>query len=283
MEPETLTELMDSEAMQDVADIVEDAERLARRLELLDRLRNNQEILSHSAFNEFMKSPRHFIAYKLRQKKTTPAMAFGSMCHCLVLEPSEFENRYIVSPKFDRRTKVGKEAFAEFASTAGDKLIVSESDYQNANYLRDCLYKNESSAFVLERIKQTEVPIEWKYKGLQWHGYIDGQGNGIKCDLKFMQDASPKKIERAIRFDGYGNQAVHYQRGSNKPDDDYYLIACDRSGNITVCELTKGFLHICSQEIDTYIAHFKRCQYLDMWHRSFDFFAPNGIYQITSW
>lgn len=271
------------DAANEVCEVVEDAERLARRLELYERLRNNEEILSHSSFNEFMKSPRHFIAYKLREKVTTPAMAFGSMAHCLVLEPESFEKRYVIMPKFDRRTKVGKEAFTEFMETVGGKTPVLEADYQNALYLADCLRKNDASSYVLDRINETEKWIEWEYKKLKWHGSIDGQGKGIKCDLKFVADASPKKVERAIRHEGYGNQCVHYQRGSGTPDDDYFLIACDRSGNICVCQITKGFQSICEREIDSYIAHFKRCQYLDMWHRSYDFFAPDGIFQITSW
>jgi hypothetical protein len=206
MEPaETLNDLMDSEAMQDVAELVEDSERLARRLELINRLNNNEEILSHSAFNEFMKSPRHFIAYKLREKKTTPAMAFGSMCHCLVLEPNEFENRYIISPKFDKRTKLGKGAFAEFMGTAGDKLVVTELDYQNALFMRDCLNRNDSSSFVLERITETEIPIEWKYKSLKWRGYIDGRGKGKDIATNII--AVCRKCHNAAH--GIGNTYLH--------------------------------------------------------------------------
>ncbi|EFF0697944.1 TPA: exodeoxyribonuclease VIII, partial [Escherichia coli] len=36
------------------------------------------------------------------------ALDMGTALHCLLLEPGEFDKRFIVSPKFDRRTKQGK-------------------------------------------------------------------------------------------------------------------------------------------------------------------------------
>ena len=34
------------------------------------------------------------------------ALDMGTALHCLLLEPGEFDKRFIVSPKFDRRNKV---------------------------------------------------------------------------------------------------------------------------------------------------------------------------------
>ena len=44
----------------------------------------------------------------------SPALMFGAALHKAVLEPDGFGDEYIVAPKFDRRTKDGKAAYAAF-------------------------------------------------------------------------------------------------------------------------------------------------------------------------
>ena len=59
----------------------------------------------------------HYLASKTESKKT-PALEFGTAFHSMLLEPEEFTKRYckeLKSPKFDRRTKVGKVAYSEWA------------------------------------------------------------------------------------------------------------------------------------------------------------------------
>ncbi|HBE5423774.1 TPA: PD-(D/E)XK nuclease-like domain-containing protein [Escherichia coli] len=62
------------------------------------------------------------------------ALDIGTALHCLLLEPGEFDKRFIVSPKFDRRTKQGKadeEAFLRDVadtSAAMNYSTVSELD-----------------------------------------------------------------------------------------------------------------------------------------------------------
>jgi hypothetical protein len=42
----------------------------------------------------------------------TDAMKQGSLVDCLITEPQNFDRKYVVAPKVDRRTKAGKEAWA---------------------------------------------------------------------------------------------------------------------------------------------------------------------------
>lgn len=282
-------------------DFAEPSELIEKRNLLFADLRRNNVTLSHSAFNEFCKSPRHFIQYKMRQKVETPSMAYGTMAHCLVLEPEEFENRFVISPQFDKRTKVGKAGWQEFIAGIQERnererqrceatkqpyydlKVVNQKDYDTANYVKNCIYANDAAAYVLKQITQTEMDVEWEYMGLKWRGKIDGKGERIICDLKFIADADPKKVQRSIKHDGYGRQGVHYKRGARCPKHDYYLIAADRTGNVSVHLMNDAYLHIESKEIDHYIAHFKRCVFQGAWNQSYDFFAPNGIYEIKAW
>lgn len=256
------------------------------RLELLKKLDKNEVILSHSSFNEFCKSPQHFISHKLRERKQTDAMKFGAMVHCMILEPDEFNNRFDIAPECDRRTKVGKALWQDFLDGKREGTeVVKHTDFMDADRIAKAILHNPASAWVFENVGQTEVSIEWEYKGLKWRGFIDGIGNdiGIIVDLKILADVSPKKVERYIRYEGAGRQAVHYKRGSGKQTYDYYVVGADRSGAVSVTKLGRGVLNAASRDLDWYITQFKRCRFENAWNQSYDFFAPNGIYEMTSW
>ena len=64
--------------------------------------------------------------------ETTPFMEFGTLVHCLILEPHKFSKEYIVMPKVDLRTSAGKAAKAEFEANANGKKIINEADYERA-------------------------------------------------------------------------------------------------------------------------------------------------------
>ncbi|MBT7493497.1 MAG: hypothetical protein HN704_18010, partial [Bacteroidetes bacterium] len=79
--------------MKEVEIILE--ERKAKEREVIDKIVKRQFHLSASSLKSFKQSPKAFIDYKLKEWKQTDAMLSGSMVHCLILEPEEFEKRYI--------------------------------------------------------------------------------------------------------------------------------------------------------------------------------------------
>lgn len=48
-----------------------------KRQEIIDKLQSGEMVLSFSAIKEFAKSPAHFMAYKLGDKKQTAPMKKG--------------------------------------------------------------------------------------------------------------------------------------------------------------------------------------------------------------
>ena len=71
--------------------------------------------------------------------KDTPALKFGRAYHKFCLEPYDFENEFVVSPKIDRRTKEGKAAYEEFEKQAAGKEIIDEETYEKLSAMRDVL------------------------------------------------------------------------------------------------------------------------------------------------
>lgn len=72
---------------------------------------------------------KRWVTREIPPEPQTPAMAFGSYFHTLALEGEDCANsRYIVSPKFDRRTKLGKADAEAFEQESAGKTIITEED-----------------------------------------------------------------------------------------------------------------------------------------------------------
>ena len=91
------------------------------------------EALSASGLRHFRKSPLHYRHSLLTKPEPTLAMRVGNLVHCLVLERHLFCQRYAITPTImDRRTKAGREAYAEWLQDVAGKVIVTEAEYETA-------------------------------------------------------------------------------------------------------------------------------------------------------
>ena len=93
-----------------------------------DNYYNDTEHISNSMLNHISISPEYFRFRQDNPQPATSAMKLGSAIHMNVLQPAEFHKHYAVSPKFDKRTKQGKEDFAEFSKKNMFKDIIIDDD-----------------------------------------------------------------------------------------------------------------------------------------------------------
>ena len=147
----------------------------------------------------------------------TEAFLFGRAYHKLMLEPDDFDKEFIVSPKFDRRTKEGKAAYEDFLAKAEGKDVISEDTYQTLLEMQAALYatpfvkllikgEHEKSFFWTD--EETGVPCKCRPDS---YGQI--QDEYICVDLKTTSDAETDHFMRdALKF-GYDIQATHYCNG----------------------------------------------------------------------
>jgi len=89
---------------------------------------NQAEGIRRSDLWRMEESPEKFKYYLDHPPEQTPAMAFGSACHKLILEPLDFESEYAIAPQVDKRTKAGKEEWEQFVANSGGRTIISEDD-----------------------------------------------------------------------------------------------------------------------------------------------------------
>lgn len=228
-----------------------------------------KEGLSSSDLKKMMKSMAHYKYYKDHpDDNDSEALQFGRAYHKLMLEPDDFDNEFIVSPKFDRRTKDGKAAYEEFLKNAEGKEVITEDTYQKLLEMQSALY---STPFVKLLIKgEHEKSFFWNDErtGIPCKCRPDSFGQikeqYICVDLKTTNDAETDKFMRdALKF-GYDIQAAHYCEGLeniyNKPFK-FIFIAQEKTAPylVNVLEADEYFMASGRELRDTLIEQYQTC------------------------
>ena len=133
---------------------------------LKDKLTHNDyyqstEYISNSMLNNLSgRSPEYFRFIMDNPQPVTPAMKFGSAIHMNVLQPEQFNNNYAVSPKFDKRTKIGKADYAEFQKKNFFKTIITETEFEMIEQMTMKLMKDNTIKTLLSGGEKEKI-ITW--------------------------------------------------------------------------------------------------------------------------
>lgn len=162
----------------------------------------------------------------------TDALIRGGALHCSILEPERFGNEYVVSPKFDRRTKEGKENSAAFEKAAEGKIVLDTDDMTLVRGMKEAVLTHPSAKVMLsggeaEYSYYAKCPVT----GLDMKCRPDYHNGGALIDLKSTQDASFEGFARQVGNLGYHLQAAYYldtfnySQGTNYKE--FFLIAVE--------------------------------------------------------
>lgn len=182
------------------------------------------------------KSPAHYKYYLENEREDTAAFKMGRAIHAAVLTPAAFRRGYAILPDgIDRRTKAGKEAFAEFEAESSGKEILSHDEGEQVAAIAKAV---RGTPEVREILRQTirEKPLFWTddETGLVCKCKADAISpkRDIMVDLKTTTDAETAAFTReALRY-GYDVQAAHYAAGFLSTYGIYpewYFIAVEKS------------------------------------------------------
>lgn len=171
---------------------------------------------SNSTLGRMKRSAAHCKEYMDTGMVSTAAMKFGSLVHCLVLEPNEFEAKYAVAPVgIDRRTKAGKELWATFTNESEGLEVVKAEDFEEAQKV-DASVRAHPAASKLLQEGDAEVSMFWTDPdtGYPCKSRVDFiNGMNYLVDLKTTQDASEAEFGRSIGKFGYHRQNAMYMDG----------------------------------------------------------------------
>ncbi len=159
-------------------------------------------------------SPKHFHYRRAHPKVTTEAMLGGQVLHKLCLEALDFADEFVVAPKVDRRTKVGKAAWADFERLSERKVVIEQGQYDTSRAMARSLMRHKIARELLAD-GQAELSIVW-----------DDPDTGIRCkarldyflppmigDVKRARKVSEHGFSSAVAAYGYHRQAAMYLDG----------------------------------------------------------------------
>jgi hypothetical protein len=168
-----------------------------------DEYNNIDAIRSHD-LTSIIKDP---YTWKYETKADNEASFFieGRLQHCLFLEPHVFADEFVIAPNIDRRTKLGKEEYAEFMDSVGNRTVVNQA------MVDECQARVE----VLDALRptdkdQTELTIVFDFYEHRCKARLDMLAGSTIIDLKTCRSASPRSFIQSVKSYGYYQQGAFY-------------------------------------------------------------------------
>ena len=175
--------------------------------------------VSNSGLGLLARSPWHWWSWhRAPHRPPSPQRAGqleGTLLHCAVLEPDEFDRRYVVGPDATRSTKVWK----DFAALHPDRLAIKPDEAAAAKCQAISVRALPDVAALLSR-GHSEVSAYWTdpETGVacrcrpDWVHPVDDK-RVILLDCKTYSDASKPEFSRQIARKGYARQDAFYSDG----------------------------------------------------------------------
>lgn len=174
--------------------------------------------ISCSGLRDFARSPAHYYALHVDPTRPPPTekagQLEGTLAHCAILEPEQFDTRYAVGPDVSRATKEWKawEASQVRQAIKPQQAAVARAQAASVRRLADVAAllsagRPEVSAFWSD----PDTGIECRCRP-DWVHQVQGSGV-ILVDVKTCSDASPDEFARQVARKGYHRQAAWYSDG----------------------------------------------------------------------
>ena len=173
--------------------------------------------ISASDIKNFLHSPRYYLYKAVEEeyenKSKERYFALGSAVHEVILEPELFKSNYIVSPKFDMRTTIGKVGYAEFLKTSEGKTILFIDEYEMAIKMGDSASKNDTFVeLIKDSFREVSCYTIDEKTGLKIRMRPDSFANNKSTitDIKTCLDSSPSKFKYDVKKYGYNISSAFY-------------------------------------------------------------------------
>lgn len=252
-----------------------------------------REGLASTDIKRMMKSMAYwkYFVDNPKDEKDTPSLKFGRAYHKFMLEPYDFNNEYAIMPKIDRRTKEGKEAYAQFEKEAEGKEIIDEETHEKLIAMQDVLYK---TPYVKKLIAgEHEKSFFWtdEKTGIKCKCRPDSFGmfgkQPICLDLKTTTNAETDAFMRSALKFNYDVQAAHYTAGLEAiygKDYSFVFIAQETEAPylVNVLQADDYFMANGREVRDVMLETYKKCLELDEYPAYMGFSEDNNFFNELS-
>ena len=180
------------------------------------------------------RSPLHLRWEIDNPPEPTPALILGDAAHAAILEPDDFESRYVARPDVDRRTKEGKAVYAAFLAENAGKVDLSAAVWQTCLMIRDAVWNDPRAKSLLQHAVDRELTAIWRHDetGIECKTRLDALAPtlGTIIDVKTTIHAGPEEFPKSIFNFGYFRQSAFYLHAAAKcglPADHFVFIAVE--------------------------------------------------------
>lgn len=248
------------------------------RLNELPEAYHATRAISKSGMDKLRQAPAKFKAWMDGvTEEETEAFLFGSVFHCLALEPGEFGKRYAVK-QFNGSTKAGKEEAAT-AKAAGLELVPAKIHNAASAMAESVLIHPLIGKLMTANDKRTEVSIYWSETvygleipckaRLDMLATVPGFGL-VAVDLKSTDDASPEGLARSVLKWGYHRQAVWYRRALRAVGMEssvFVLVAVEKTAPhlVTAANVSEAAQQVGLEEIKDALSTYATCAKSGLW------------------
>lgn len=172
-------------------------------------------------------TPAHLKHSMSVHREPTPSMMLGTAVHSLVLEPEKFDTDVVVAPVVDKRTKIGKELWADFEARSEGRAIITEAQYEQAQAMAASVRSHPIAGALLDDIV-VESSVYWWYRSMdpddatKYKEMLKVRPDAIcrnypvVIDLKSTADGSYTGFIKAIQNFHYHVSAAMYLEGVNQ-------------------------------------------------------------------
>jgi len=224
-------------------------------------------------------SPEKFKWFSEHPVEQTPAMAFGSACHKMILEPATFGDEYAIAPVCDRRTKEGKAILEAFITDNAGKTILSADDAQIMQEMEEKIASVPLANELINGEGQTEVPLFWtdpdtgeKCKAKLDRLIKDEDGRYVIIDYKTALAAETERFNHEIFKLGYHFQAGFYTEGlmsvmnlDYRPRFIFVVEEKKAPYAVNVVEVSDDVMKIGVAKFHELLEKYHECKAVDMW------------------
>lgn len=168
-------------------------------------------------------------------EKETDALIFGKLCHCLLLEPAQLENEYVIADfGASRKNKKYESAKAENPG----KIVITQDELDRAMKMIAKVKEHKLASTILDGAT-AEMPFMWtdKETGMPCKAKLDAikrTKNGIVViDYKTSSDIEgllnwPQKLQYPLQAEFY-SRAVEAKYGE-RPCEFVFVIQSNKEG-----------------------------------------------------
>lgn len=171
--------------------------------------------VSNSLLQRVGQSPAHAIEWLKNPLEPTSAQILGTRTHEGILLPDLFKENYCIEPKFDKRTKIGKEASEKWILDNPNKVPIGEDQFNQILGMIESVYNHNVASQWLSG-GQSEVSFFFKDPDTDIACKIRPDHINKDCiiDIKTTEDASMTSFARSIFNYKYHHQGAFYLDGA---------------------------------------------------------------------